>query len=504
MTLPLAPAARKVLSARRVLLLAGTVAGVGALVLLGSPSERSVEFRTSAALAADTVRPQAGFGDLIERVKPAVISVRVKIEENAKPASMNDGRIPMQPGSPFERFFRDFGFPENSMPNTPGRRHMMTGEGSGFFISADGYAVTNYHVVNGAKSVEVKTDDGKTFTAKVVGSDEKTDLALIKIDDRKDFPFVTFAENAPRIGDWVVAVGNPYGLNGSATAGIVSARGRDIGSGPYDDFIQIDASINKGNSGGPTFNADGKVIGVNTAIYSPSGGSIGIGFTIPSETVKSVVAQLKDKGYVSRGWIGVKVQTVTPGIADSLGMKTAAGALVDEPQSGSPAVKAGILSGDVITAVDGAPLKDARDLARKISMMGSGRAVKLSVLRKGEDKSLTVTLGNMPDERQAKAADQDGNGKDMPRLGMTLAPAKDVGGAGSKGVAVVSVEPDSTAAERGMRSGDVILDVAGKPVSDVAEVRKALSDARAEGKKNVLLRVMSEDQTRFVAVPVKA
>ena len=263
---------------------------------------------------------------------------------------------------------------------------MITGEGSGFFISADGYAVTNYHVVDHAKTVQIKTDDGKTYTAKVVGTDQKTDLALIKVDDRSDFPYVTFADKQPRVGDWVVAVGNPFGLSGSATAGIVSARGRDIGAGPYDDFIQIDAPINKGNSGGPAFNIDGKVIAVNTAIYSPSGGSVGIGFGIPADTVKTVVAQLKDKGYVERGWIGVKVQAVTAGIADSLGLKKADGAIVDEAQSGGPAAKAGIKTGDVITAVNGAAVKDSRDLAKKIGAMAPGASVKLDVWRNGQDE----------------------------------------------------------------------------------------------------------------------
>ena len=246
------------------------------------------------------------------------------------------------------------------------------GQGSGFFISADGYAVTNNHVVDKAESVEVTADDGKTYTAKVIGTDPRTDLALIKVDGRNDFPFVRLAETPPRIGDWVLAVGNPFGLGGTVTAGIVSARGRDIGAGPYDDFIQIDAPVNKGNSGGPTFDVDGNVIGVNTAIFSPSGGSVGIAFAIPAETVKTVVAQLKDKGSVTRGWIGVQIQPVTHDIADSLGIKTAEGALVAEPQADSPAAKAGIKAGDVIVKVNGDPVKDARMLSRAGRLDGAG------------------------------------------------------------------------------------------------------------------------------------
>ena len=249
---------------------------------------------------------------------------------------------------------------------------MVTGVGSGFFISADGYAVTNNHVVDHAKSVDITTDDGKTYTAKVIGTDAKTDLALIKVEGKSDFAYVDFETETPRVGDWVVAVGNPYGLGGTVTAGIISAEGRDIGSGPYDDYIQIDAPINKGNSGGPTFDTKGNVIGVNTAIYSPSGGSVGIGFDIPAATVKMVVAQLKDKGSVTRAWLGVQVQPVTAGIAESLGMKNASGALVDEAQPDTPAAKAGVQAGDVITAVNGNAVKDSRTLAREISGMAPG------------------------------------------------------------------------------------------------------------------------------------
>ncbi len=240
------------------------------------------------------------------------------------------------------------------MPNgmQPRSSRPVAAEGSGFFISADGYAVTNNHVVDHAKTVQVVTDDGKILNAKVIGTDPKTDLALIKVDGN-DFPFVKFADHDPRIGDWVIAVGNPFGLGGTVTAGVVSARGRDIGSGPYDDYIQIDAPVNKGNSGGPSFDVNGNVIGVNTAIFSPSGGSVGIGFDIPADTVKTVVAQLKDTGHVTRGWMGVQIQAVTADIADSLGLKKAEGAIVDEPQSDSPAAKAGIMAGDVITTLDG-------------------------------------------------------------------------------------------------------------------------------------------------------
>lgn len=322
--------------------MAPVVAGLGAAVYGFSPSTSPADLFSSPAHAqvnneVRQVERPVGFADIVERVKPSVISVKVNIKE--KIASNDDGddsSSPFQPGSPMERFFRRFGGPDGIPGMKGGRGRVVQGQGSGFFISADGYAVTNNHVVDGADKVEVTTDDGKTYTAKVIGTDQRTDLALIKVEGGSNFPFAKLADSKPRIGDWVLAVGNPFGLGGTVTAGIVSASGRDIGNGPYDDFIQIDAPVNKGNSGGPAFDTNGEVMGVNTAIYSPSGGSVGIAFSIPANTVKSVVAQLKDKGSVSRGWIGVQIQPVTSDIADSLGMKKAEGALVAEPQANGP------------------------------------------------------------------------------------------------------------------------------------------------------------------------
>src|SRR5215475_3410423 len=392
-------AKRGLLAARRLTFLAG-VAGLGAAVLMsGTLPQASVSALTTPA-RAETMAHPAGFADLVEKVKPAVISVRVKSAGGTEMMNFG-GDEPMQPGSPFEQFFRRFEMPENKTPNVPHGRK-TTGQGSGFFLSADGYAVTNHHVVDRAETVEVITDDGKTYPAKVIGTDPKTDLALIKVEGG-DFPYVKLADTASRVGDWVVAVGNPFGLGGTVTAGIVSARGRDIGAGPYDDFIQIDAPVNRGNSGGPTFDVDGNVIGVNTAIFSPSGGSVGIAFAIPASTVKSVVAQLKYKCAASRGWLGVQIQPVTAEVADSLGLKNAEGALVAEAQTDSPATKAGIASGDVITSVNGETVKDARDLAKKIGAMSPGTTVRLTVLQKGQEKTISVTLGELPNEREARA-----------------------------------------------------------------------------------------------------
>ncbi len=504
-----APTARKLLSARRLVLLA-SVAGLGGTLLftvpgLGPPA-MSPAFSAGAQAAEPAGRP-VGFADIVEKVKPAVISVRVKLDATASAQGRNDNDLPLPPGSPFERFFRRFGLPDDMSPNIPRGprgRNFSVGQGSGFFISADGYAVTNNHVVDKADSVEVTTDDGKSYTAKVIGADAKTDLALIKVDGRSDFPYVRFADATPRIGDWVLAVGNPFGLGGTVTAGIVSARGRDIGAGPYDDFIQIDAPVNKGNSGGPTFDVDGNVIGVNTAIFSPSGGSVGIAFAIPADTVRTVVDQLKEKGSVTRGWIGVQIQPVTAEIAESLGLKTAQGALVAEPQPDGPAAKAGIQSGDVITAVNGQSVKDARDLAKRIGGIAPGSTIKLAILRKGEEKAFTLTLGELPKERQARARpeEREMSGTSLPRLGMSVAPAGNVAGAGSEGVVVTEVLPDGPAAEHGIKTGDVILDVGGKVVSTLADVRNALGDARAGGKRTVLLRVKSGEGTRFIALPL--
>jgi serine protease Do len=502
--------ARKFLNKRRIVLLA-SVAAIGAAAVLGGPGSRLAAFAAPNDPVTVAPAPQAGFADLIAQVKPAVIAVRVKIEDRSQTTGTgrNDNGMPFEnfgDNSPMEKFFRQFGMP--NMPgqrSTPGhRRQMITGQGSGFFISPDGYAVTNYHVVDHAKTVDIQTDDGKTYTAKVVGTDRKTDLALIKVDGRGDFAYVTFAQKEPRVGDWVIAVGNPFGLSGTATAGIISARGRDIGSGPYDDFLQIDAPINKGNSGGPTFNAEGKVVGVNTAIFSPSGGSVGIGFAIPAETVTSVVAKLKDKGFVERGWIGVKIQAVTQDMASSLGMKTAQGAIVDEAQSDGPAAKAGMQTGDVITAVNGDAIKDSRELARKIGALSPGASVKLDIMRKGEAKTVTLMLGTMPREQQAKMSfgKDDETGHGLPQLGLTLAPAEAVAGAGSKGLVVTSIDPDSAAAEHGLQTGDVILEVGGQSVANVDQIRQALDTAKTQGKHAVLMRVKTGQGNRYVALPV--
>ena len=569
------------LSARRLALLGTTILGLSAGALIVAPSV--LPYGQIAVAQSQNVARPVGFADIVERVKPAVISVRVKMETRPQ-ASAEE--IPGTPGSEMDQFFRRNN-PEGAVPTPPRSRGYTTGQGSGFFISPDGFAVTNNHVVDKATNVQVTTDDGKSYPAKVIGVDQRTDLALIKVEGG-NFPYVKLSDKAPRIGDWVLAVGNPFGLGGTVTAGIVSARGRDIGSGPYDDFIQIDAPVNKGNSGGPTFDVDGNVIGVNTAIFSPSGGSVGIAFAIPSDTVKTVIAQLKDKGSVVRGWIGVQVQPVTAEVAQSLGLKKAEGALVAEPQANGPAAAAGIESGDVITSVNGLAVKDSRDLARRIGGLPPGASVKLVVIHKGAEKNLSLTLGELPAVREANNApnsgerdarrrrdrDQDlqrgperddrgepradrrrdredrgdlrgdrenrgdlrgnredqgdlrGNREDrgeqradrrrdredrgdrradrgdqqgqMPRLGLSLAP-----GQNTEGVIIAAVEPDSPAAELGFRSGDVILDVGGKTVSAPSDVRKALFDARTEGKRNVMLRIKSQEGTRFITIPLE-
>ena len=336
------------------------------------------------------------FADIVERVKPAVVSVRVKTRVATTSGGGRMENLPegLPPG--LERFFRRFGeegVPGGARPQQP--RPAMS-QGSGFFISQDGYVVTNNHVVENAAEVQLVTDDGKTLEAKVVGTDPRTDLALLKVEGEGSYPFVQLAAAKPRIGDWVLAVGNPFGLGGTVTAGIVSAAGRDIGSGPYDDFLQIDAAVNRGNSGGPTFNTKGEVVGVNTAIFSPSGGNVGIAFAVPAATVQTVIEGLKKDGSVARGYIGVQIQPVTDEIAAAIGLKETRGALVAEAQDGGPAAGAGIRRGDTIIAVNGERIADARALSRKVATYKPGTDVSVTVWRDGREREVNMKLGRQP------------------------------------------------------------------------------------------------------------
>jgi len=464
-----------------------------------------VLFPQSAALA-DPVRVEGvapvSFADIVDKVRPAVVSVRVKSLRSDVSADGSDDGMPgldMPPGSPMEKFFKQFRQgPRGMQP----KAQPSLALGSGFFISEDGYVVTNNHVIDKEQSVTVITDDGTEYVAKVVGKDEKTDLALLKV-DAKDvkFTYVKLADKESRVGDWVVAVGNPFGLGGTVTAGIVSARGREIGAGPYDDFIQIDAPVNRGNSGGPTFNMNGEVIGVNTAIFSPSGGSVGIAFDIPAATVKQVVGDLQQHGAVVRGWLGVQIQPISKEIADSIKLDGTKGALVADPQKGGPAIAAGLKAGDAITAVDGTPIKDPRALAAKIASYAPGTTVKVTYWRDGASHDVDVKLGKLPTDDQLASNQDDGSGSQaeptssLSDFGLALGPSDD-----HKGVVVTDVDPNGQAAERGLQPGDVILSVGDTAVKAPAEIEKKVADAKAGGSKAVLLRVQSGDQTRFVAL----
>ena len=471
------------------------VAALGATTFVGGAG-LVLKSNVNSVAYAQTAQGPVSFADMVARVKPAVISVRVKLD--ASPRVMDDGASSSAQETPLDRFLRRF-FPDNN-PNSSPTPHgnVVTGLASGFFISADGYAVTNNHVVKNAENVQVFTDDGKTHAAKVIGTDPRTDVALIKVDGPADFPHVKFAEEQPRVGDWVLAIGNPFGLGGTVTAGIVSARGRDIGEGPYDDFIQIDAPVNQGNSGGPSFNTRGNVIGVNTAIVSPSGGSVGIAFAIPAETVKAVIAQLKVKGSVTRGFIGVQIQDVTADLADNLGLKTARGILVAEPQANSPAAKAGIEAGDVITAINENEVENAREFARTISSMPPGALVELTVIRNGQEKMVNVVLGELPSEHRASAnpAPQASRSSNVARFGFSVVPHR------GEGVLVTNVDPNGVAAENGVKVGDVILEVGGKKAASPSDISDAIRVAQNEGKRTVLMRVKSAEGAKYVTLPV--
>ncbi len=480
--------------------------GAAAAVALGSAVFGAAVLAPATPARAESslsqmLTPAAGpasFADIVERVKGAVVAIKVKSVETGGDEDMPE----LSPDDPLYYFFKRFGEGRGGMP----QKRLTQSQGSGFIISADGYVVTNNHVVEHANEVEVVLDNGKTLPAKIIGTDKRTDLALVKISDGGALPFVEWSNTLPRVGDWVLAVGNPFGLGGTVTAGIVSARGRDIGAGPYDDFLQIDAPVNRGNSGGPAFDTHGGVIGVNTAIYSPSGGSVGIGFAIPTEVAKDVIAALKDKGAVSRGWIGVQIQAVTQDIADSIGLKSAKGALVAQPVKGGPAESAGLKAGDVITAVDGEKIESPRELSRKIAAAGPGKTVELTYFRGGAEKTAKIKLGVLPAEKEARAGLGGGaeRGGSLSGLGLEVEPAAQTRRGGGEGLVVTGVDPEGVAAQKGLRRGDVILEAGGQGVAERADLVAALDAARKEGHRSVLLRVKSAEGTRFVALPVSA
>lgn len=496
-----------------------TVAGLAAVMLsTGIPAQVYQSYAEPVTVASPQV---PSFADVVSAVSPAVVSVRVKSDTTPASDDASNGFSfggrgfdELPDDHPLKRFFREFGgqMPngrnqERAERNNRNRPHYMrpVSQGSGFFISEDGYLVTNNHVVADGSAYTVVMNDGTELDAKLIGKDSRTDLAVLKVDTKRKFTYVKFADDAKiRVGDWVVAVGNPFGLGGTVTAGIVSARGRDIGSGPYDDFIQIDAPVNRGNSGGPTFNQNGEVVGINTAIFSPSGGSVGIAFAIPASTAKDVVADLMKSGKVERGWLGVQIQPVTQEIAESLGLAEAKGALVVSPQNGSPGAKAGIKQGDVITAVNGEPIKDARDLAKKVAAIGPNKKVDVSIWRGGKAQSVEVTLGNLASDEASKAETQQSQQQAQPssekalaNLGITVGPSDD-----GTGVAVTDVDPDSEAAAKGLKEGEKITAVNNQQVATAADITKAIAAARKDGRTRALFQIESQSGSRFIALPI--
>jgi serine protease Do len=489
------------------------LAGVVTLGVAGTGGVAALLNHGNVALAQPVEAPAVAPSDftaVVETVRPAVVSVQVETEfeavANRAFRDLPEGFDDLPEDHPFNEFFRRFGMPDDDeffgqrpRPFSP-RRGMS--QGSGFFISEDGYVVTNAHVVERAKDVKVLVDDGRELDAKVIGTDERTDLALLKVDGN-GFKYVEFAEEEPKVGQWVIAVGNPFGLGGTVTAGIISADGRDIGAGPYDNFLQIDAPVNRGNSGGPTFNTAGKVIGVNTAIFSPSGGNVGIAFAIPASTVQEIVSDLREDGVVTRGWLGVQIQPVSKDIAESLGIDSTEGAIVADAQANGPAKGAGIQAGDVIVAVNGNSIADPKALSQTIARFEPGRKISVTILRDGKEQELNVTLGDLKDLDQSDEADATPEKQEdsvekgsLDGLGITVEPNQD-----GEGVVVTGVADDSPAAENGIRSGDVIVSVGGQAVDSLEDVEKGVSAAEGKGRGAVLFKVEGESGTRFVGVP---
>jgi serine protease Do len=445
---------------------------------------------------------QFSFADLVERVSPAVVSVQVDVERGMQPSARPD--IP----APFREFFRRFDGPMG--PNGRNFRAPQTfrtqASGSGFIVDNSGYIVTNNHVVESARKITVKLSDGRELDAKLIGSDKDTDVALLKV-EASNLPTVALGDDRRlRVGDWVVAVGNPFGLGGTVTAGIVSSIGRDIGNGPYTDYIQIDAPINRGNSGGPTFDIGGRVVGMNTAIYSPSGGSVGIGFAVPASTIQNVVDQLKTTGSVDRGWLGVQIQDFTPELASSMNLKEAKGAIVAEVVEGSPAERAGFVQGDVVVAVNGTDVADSKVLTRQVAALKAGQSANFTVLRDGVRRTLTATIERRDPERLA-ASDETPSAQPS-SLGMSLMPINPAVRQQYEldnemsGVLVASVDPDGEAARKGLRAGDVIKRVGSKPVQLPSDVARGIDEAKRMGRETVAVLVANNDGERFVALRI--
>jgi serine protease Do len=469
----------------------------GYVARAGGAADGAVNARPAPSAA---VGAPVSFADIVQRVAPAVVSIEVEGKAGPRRIALDedgqdDGAPPQNLPPELRRFFQQ-------VPQA--KAQPMRGAGSGFFISADGYLVTNNHVVEGADKITVHTSDDRTFKARLIGRDPATDLAVIKVEGR-DLPFVSFEDRAkPRVGDWVVAVGNPFNLGGSATAGIVSALGRkNLSGSSYVDFMQIDAPINRGNSGGPTFDLSGRVVGVNTMIYSPSGGSVGIGFDIPADVVASVSKQLISGGKVTRGFIGATVQDVTPEIADSLGLK-GKGALVAEVTEGGPAAAAGVQTGDVVLQVNGQAIATASDLTRAVGLARAGEPIRLQVRRDGQVRDITVRSGLRPSEDSLAANDRTSprggagdEGGTLGALGLQVAP--DTQG---KGVRVAGIDESSDAAQKGLRRGDLILRAGDRAINTPAELKAAVAEAKKAGRKSVLLFVGRGAQHTFVPVDI--
>jgi serine protease Do len=446
---------------------------------------------TAVALPRASLGPD--FADLVARVAPSV--VRVTVSGQAEPATETAEIPPELRGSPFERFFRGQPGPQGREGAPQGRR--VAGQGSGFIIDGAGFIVTNHHVVGRANAVKVELADGRTLPAKLVGSDPQTDLALLKVDaGATPLPAVKLGDSdAVRVGEWVLAMGNPFGLGGTATTGIVSARGRQIGAGPYDDFLQTDAAVNPGNSGGPLFNTAGEVVGINTAIFSPSGASAGIGFAVPSKLATQVVAQLREHGRVERGWLGVSMQPMDEELGKAVQAADGKGALIAQVEPDSPAAKGGLKAGDVVVGVNGQAVTAPRDLAMAMAAMKPGQPATIAVLRDGARVEERIVVGTVPGARMA-ANGQQGE-PTTGALGLALAPAPK-----GEGVVVAQVRPDSVAAERGLKQGDVILRAGGREVAKPQDVQAAVKAARDAGRSSIALQVQREGGSRFMALPL--